>query len=373
MHLLSLLILAVWLLTLGRTILNLALVPRLRRERPRETPLVSVVIPARDEERVIERTVRAMLAQTYPSLEVIVLDDRSTDRTGEILAAIDDVRLVVVHGEEPPPGWLGKPWALHQGAGRARGELLLFVDADVHYHPDAVAAAVARLERSGVAMTSLLPNFEMRGFWEHVAMPNLACFAFMFIPLWLSNRTRIPWIGISGGPGILVRRGAYESVGGHTSLKGAVIDDVSVSHVLRRGGYRTEVVLAPELVSLRMYHGLGEIIDGFTKNSFASLGRSYLAVSVVVILTLGGTLLPLVLALLGDPYSIATLAVITIARLILFIALRYRVDNAILGHVPMVLVWTWILVRSTWITGVRRRLHWRGRTYEAHKTRFGAD
>lgn len=374
MKILSLIILALWLLALARTILNLIFVPRLRREMPRETPLVSVIVPARDEAQIIERTVRALLAQTYPRLEVVVVNDRSVDATGELLARIDDPRLLAVTGEEPPAGWLGKPWALHQGAARAQGELLLFVDADVQYSPDAVAAAVARLERSGLAMTALFPRFEQHGFWEHVAMPNMAVFAFTLFPLWLANRTRLRVLAAGGGPGNLVRRQAYEAAGGHAALRDAVIDDVALARLLRRAGHGTELIRGDEgFVSLRMYHGGGEIIDGFTKNMFSVFGRSYLAAAVVIFVTLAGNVLPVVLALMGDPIAVATLAVTAVTRVILFRALRYRLDNAVFGNVPMVLFWTWILLRSTWRTGIRRQLHWRGRTYDASGTRFGAD
>lgn len=374
MKTLSLIILALWILALVRTIVNLLLVPRLKREMPMATPLVSVIIPARDEARIIGTTVRALLAQTYPSVEVIVVNDRSTDATGEILASIDDPRLVAIAGEEPPPGWLGKPWALHQGSLRAHGELLLFVDADVYYAPDAVAAAVARLERSGMAMTSLLPRFELHGFWEHVAMPNLAVFVFMLMPVWLSNRTRIPQLAVGGGPGNLVRRREYEAAGGHAALRDAVVDDVALARLIRRAGHGTEVVRADEgFVSLHMYHGAREIIDGFTKNMFAVFGRSYAAVAVIVIVTIVGNFLPVALAFTGDAISIATVAVMSLARVILFSSLRYRLDNAIFGNVPMVAIWTYILLRSTWRTGVRRQLLWRGRTYDAGRTRFGAD
>ena len=374
MRVVSLFVLALWLLALGRTILNLLLVPRLKREMPRETPLVSVIIPARDEARIIERTVRAMLAQTYPHLEVVVVNDRSVDDTGEILRRIADPRLVVVHGEEPPAGWLGKPWALHEGAQHARGELLLFVDADVQYSPDALAAAVARLERSGLAMTSLFPHFEMHGFWEHIAMPNLAVFAFALLPLWLTNRTRVAMLAAGGGPGNLVRRSEFDAAGGHEALKDAVVDDVALARLLRRAGHGTEFVRADEgFVSLRMYSGAREIIDGFTKNMFAVFGRSYLVALVALVVTLAGNVLPLVLAAMGDPYAIATLVVTSLTRVILFTSLRYRLDNAIFGNVPMVLFWSFILVRSTWRTGIRRQLHWRGRTYDAAGTRFGAD
>lgn len=374
MKLLSLLILAFWLITLGRTILNLALVPRLRvRSLPADAPLVSVVVPARDEERAIERTVRAFLAQTWPNLELIVVNDRSTDATGAILRDIDDPRLTVIDNIDPPDGWLGKPWALHQGSLRARGELLLFADADVLYEPDAVAAAVLHLQERNVPMLSLFPRFVMRGFWEHVVMPNLAFFAFTVLPLWLSNRSRARILGIGGGVGNLIRRADYDAVGGHEALRDAVIDDVALARLVRRSGRPTQIARAEELVSVRMYDGLREIVDGFTKNSFAVTGRSYVTAAIFVIAGVVLHILPYALALTGDVFSIASVIVLTLIRLILFASLRYRLDNALLGHPLMIGVWLWIMVRSAWRTGVRRELMWRGRKYDARHTKFGAD
>lgn len=368
-------ILISWALSLVRTILNLLLVPRLAPRLPKRLPLVSVIVPARDEERTIERGVRALLAQTYPALEIIVVNDRSTDATGPILErlASEDARLHVIDGVEPPQGWLGKPWALHQGSLRAEGELLLFVDADVIYEPDTVTAAVARLEESGVALMSFFPRLVMHGFWEHVAMPNLAMMGFTILPLWFGNRTRLPLLGVGGGPGNLTRRANYDAAGGHEALKDAVVDDVALARLVRRSGGRSEMVRADDFVSVRMYHGLREVIDGFTKNCFTTFGRSYVATLVLVVLSLVVHVLPYALALTGDMLAIASIVLITLVRVILFTALHYRLDNAILGHPLMVLLWTYILLRSAWYTGVRKQLHWRGRRYDARHTRFGAD
>jgi chlorobactene glucosyltransferase len=368
LRLLATLILLSWVLALARTLLNLLLLPRLRPGTPAPAtgPFVSIVVPARDEERAIERTVRALLAQTYQPLEVIVINDRSTDRTGEILGAIDDPRLLVVHAEgDPPAGWLGKPWALAQGSRRAKGELLLFVDADIHYAPETVALAVAQQQRSGASLLTLLPHFELRGFWENVAMPQLALVALSFIPVWIANRTTIPLLGIGGGPGNLVVRGEYDAAGGHEALRDAVVDDVGLARLLRRARRRTEVVLADDLVSLRMYHGLGEVVEGFTKNLFATMGRSYAVALCGLGLMLACHLLPYLLLFVPAvrAIAIATVATITLLRVILFRSLRYRLDNALFLHPLLVMVWTWIFLRSIWITGVRNELRWRGRTY----------
>ncbi|HEX3068624.1 MAG TPA: glycosyltransferase family 2 protein [Thermoanaerobaculia bacterium] len=374
MRLLTLIVLAAWVLAFFRTVVNLALIPRLKRDaRPAREPLVSIVIPARDEARVIERTVRAFLAQTYANFELIVVNDRSTDATGAILRSIEDDRLVVIDGEEPPAGWLGKPWALHQGSRRASGEILLFVDADVIYAPNALRAAVAAFEHRQPALLTLLPFFEMRGFGENASMPMLAMTCFSFLPTWLSNRTRGVALAIGGGTGNLVRRDAYDAAGGHEALKDSVVDDVGLARLIRRAGGLTTVVRGDDLISLRMYHGLREVIEGFTKNSFAVFGRNYLVAFLVAAGCVVFHILPFVLALTGDRISIDTVVVITLTRLTLFRSLRYRLDNALLLHPVMCAIWLWIFVRSTWLTGVRRKLLWRGRTYDARHTRFGAE
>ncbi|MBV9494194.1 MAG: glycosyltransferase [Acidobacteria bacterium] len=370
MTLLLLAVLALWLFAVGQTVLNLLLLPRLRRAEPRGT-FVSVVIPARDEERTIERTVRAFLAQTHQAMEILVVNDRSTDRTGEILRSIGGV--TVIDGVEPPEGWLGKPWALHQGSKRAKGELLLFVDADIIYAPDAIGAAVAQFEKNGKTMLTLFPQFELHGFWEHIGMPMLALTAFAFLPTWLSNRTRIARLAIGGGTGNLIRRSDYEAIGGHEQLKDAVIDDVGLARLVRHNGLRTEVVRADRFVSVRMYHGLREIIEGFTKNAFSTLGRSYVVGVANILLLIATHLLPFALALAGNRLALAIVAAITLTRVVLFLDLRYGLVNALLGHPLMIGLWAWVFLRSIWYTGVRRQLHWRGRTYDARQTRFGAD
>jgi glycosyltransferase involved in cell wall biosynthesis len=374
LHLLALILLIAWVMALIRTIVNLTLIPRLRAgARPLNEPLVSVIIPARDEAHIIERTVRAFLAQTYANLEVIVVNDRSADGTGAIVRSIHDDRLTVLDGVEPPAGWLGKPWALHQGSLAARGELLLFVDADLIYAPPAVAAAVGYLEARSVALLSLFPYLEMRGFGEHASMPMMPMAFHTFLPTWISNRTRFARLAVGGGTGNLVVRQIYEASGGHAQLSDAVVDDIALARLIRRNGGRTEIVRAEDLVSLRMYRGLSEVVDGFTKNTFSALGRNYVAGFLVVAGCVVFHIVPYALALTGDRISIATIIIISLTRLILFRALRYRLDAAVFLHPVMAAIWTWIFVRSIWLTGIRRKLLWRGRTYDARATRFGAE
>jgi chlorobactene glucosyltransferase len=374
LSILQLIVLVAWITTLIRTILNLLLIPRLEEGGETRGPLVSVIIPARNEAGSIERTVRAFLAQTWESLEIIVVDDRSSDDTGSILRAIaaEDPRLHVINGVEPPDGWLGKPWALHQGQGLARGELLLFVDADIVYEPHAVAAAVTQLDAAGSSMVTLFPRLVMETFWEKLAMPYLAVVAYSILPTWLANRTRIPILGVGGGTGNLIRRDHYDAVGGHSALREAVIDDVATARLLRRNGYRTTVVRASSLASVRMYQGRRAIVEGFTKNIFAVFHRSYFLTISLGILGVVFHVMPYFWAAAGELVSVMTVALITLTRLILFTALRYPLHYAVWAHPFMILFWTWLWIRSMWVTGVRGQLAWRGRTYDADRTHFGA-
>ncbi|HVR43432.1 MAG TPA: glycosyltransferase [Thermoanaerobaculia bacterium] len=384
---LALIVLCFWIAAAMLAVINLVAIPRLRRAARREDgPLVSVVIPARDEEQAIERTLLAFLAQDHPNLEVILVDDESADRTGAIARELEarDPRVRVIDGAPPPPGWLGKPWAQHQGAEAARGSLLLFVDADITYAPGAVAAAVDELERSGAGLLAFLPKVEMHGFWERVLMPQLSVAAFAMLPSFLANLVRSPKLAIGGGTGILMRRPVYAEAGGHAALRNAVIDDVSLARLAARvAPFR--LVLADDFVSVRLYHGLGEIVRGFTKNFYFVLGAR---VPVALAILAGNALLHLApwgyAAAAGatwlaggtpDPAHIAglsALAFLHLTRLTVYIPLRYGISNALLAHLPMTAVWTWIALRSVWIVGFRRELVWRGRSYDARLGRFGA-
>ena len=370
MHVLAAVIFFVWLLAFLQTLVNLRSVPRLRGdETTGAQPLVSIVIPARNEARIIEQTIRAFLAQDYGGFEVIVVNDRSTDGTDAILRSVSDPRLTIVEGAETPAGWLGKPWALEQGRLAAKGELLLFVDADVIYAKQAVRAAVAEIGRSGAAMLSLFPRMEMGTLAEHVAMPMLAFAAFCGIPLWRANRSTNPRLALGGGSGNLIRRSALESIGGFGALKDAVIDDIGLARAVRTDQQPTRVARADDLIRVRMYHSGREIVEGFTKNAFVMLDRSYVLVAVMLALLVVLHLFPYALALTGDGFAIATVVLISVTRAVLFRSLRYRIDNAIFLHPLMVAFWACIFLRSMWFTGVRNELRWRGRTYDAAHTR----
>jgi chlorobactene glucosyltransferase len=371
-------------------VVNLRRLPRLSREgraaadarAAGDWPRVSIVIPARDEERDVEAAVRGHLAQDYPHFEVVVVDDRSTDRTGEILRrlASEDPRLRVIAGREPPPGWLGKPHALHLGAQAATGDPLLFVDADVRWAPGGLRAAVAFLDREKADFLVVLPHLESRGFWENVLMPNLSC-TFYFGPAFLMNMDRAPWLAAGGGAGNLVRRAPYEAIGGHEALRASVVDDVNLAMTIKRAGYRHRAIRAEDSVAVRMYRGFREVFDGFTKNTaFVFQGPVTLTLLAAGIVATGiaAILPPLVLlaAALGASVTPVNLA-LAAASTLLAIGLRVVVARAVGDplwpaptHAFMAAIWTGIIARSLFRRFVLRRVVWRGRHYDAGSARF---
>jgi chlorobactene glucosyltransferase len=362
---------------------NFLFTPRLSlvRKRAECAPRVSVVIPARDEERCIERAVRSHLSQAYPDFEIIAVNDRSSDRTGDILAALalEDSRLRIVTGSEPPAGWLGKPHALHLGASAATGEVLLFADADVVYDPRTLGEAVSLLESERLDFLALLPHFDTEGFWESVLMPYVLGAYFAGIGF-LANIDWPRWAAAGGGAGNLIRRPVYEALGGHAELKDSVVDDVHLALRAKRAGFRTRAVRAEDRVSVRMYRGLFEVVNGFTKNIGYALQGFVGAVLFVLtaVITLFWVVPPLTLAaaLLGAPVTeqdaliaAAGFALVVAARLAAAAALNDKLWPAV-THPIMAAIWGFIICRSLYHRIIRRRLVWRGREFDARGARF---
>jgi chlorobactene glucosyltransferase len=363
---------------------NVLQTPRLARPERRPPslwPRVSIVIPARNERHAIEEAVRSQLAQDYPDFEVVVVDDRSSDGTRDVLERLagEDSRLRIVPGVEPPRGWLGKPHALSEGSAAATGSLLLFADADVRYDPRALREAVAFLEEGRLDFLALLPGFEMRGFWENVLMPYVPI-AYYFGLGFLANSDRYSWIAAGGGAGNLVRRSVYEGVGGHAAIRDSVIDDVRLAMTVKRAGFRCRMARADDRVRVRMYRGFREIFEGFTKNvSYVFGGWFGIVFLAGTLLTVVASLAPigaLAAALLGAaiPAAAVRLAALAVAltvalRILLGVHLRWPLWLACTQPL-MAAVWTGIVARSLYWRFVRGEVRWRGRRYAARGARF---
>jgi chlorobactene glucosyltransferase len=245
---------------------------------------VGIVVPARNEVNNIGPCVDAILAQDHPSLTLMVLDDGSTDGTGEVLrkrAGDDRLRVLEGGGGDLPEGWLGKAWACER-AGRALlaqdapPDWLLFVDADVRLAPHAVAGAIGHAERNALAMVSGLGNLVMESFWEKVLQPVVAGLIMAGNDLDKVNdpdeRDDRP---LANGQFILVRSDAYTFIGGHSAVRSDVLDDVGMASAVTGAGYPYHLVFMRTLFDCRMYESLGELWEGWTKNMYAGMRCSW--------------------------------------------------------------------------------------------------
>jgi chlorobactene glucosyltransferase len=250
---------------------------------PDDAPLVSVIVPARDEARNVERCLRSVLATRWPRLEVLLVDDHSVDGTADIARrlAAEDPRLRVLDNPPLPPEWFGKQWACTTGAAAARGALLCFVDADTTHAPDLLPRAVQALRTRGVDLLSVIGRQEMGSFWEKVGQPQvLAVILGRFGGTERVSRARKPIDVIANGQFMLVTREAYDAVGGHASVRDIVVEDLKLAQRVLATGRRLALYIGEAQLSTRMYTSLAELMRGWRKNIFAG-GREAMPLGVV--------------------------------------------------------------------------------------------
>ena len=344
-------------------------------------PRVSVLVPARNEEVNIEACVRSLLAQTYPNLEVLVLDDRSEDGTRAILEGerARDGRLVVLAGEGPPAGWTGKNWACHRLAQAATGEVLLFADADtVFENPTAVRKIADALQRSRADLLSGLLRQLMGSLGEALWVPMLYWALLSFTPLALAHVWRRAPVARAVGQLMAFRRPAYEAIGGHAAVRGSVVDDIDLARQVARAGLAWRLLDATDLVTCRMYRSGREAADGYARNVFAAFDHAILPYAIVwgwLAFTVLG-LVALAVLHVGLPGRVpvatgmlaATIALAFAHWVLAYARLRLPLWPALLYPLTFV-AFLAVAVRS-FVVGVRRRATWKGRALERPPTRW---
>ena len=237
-----------------------------------DAPLISLCIPARNEERNIRNCVESALAQDYPNIEVIVLDDRSTDSTLTQLREIAsrDSRLLPISGSDLPEGWAGKPHALFQASVVARGEWLCFVDSDTFLNPDAISSCYAKALETKADLFTTLTQQVLGSFWEKVVMPLvMTALSVGFSPRKVNDPKRRD--AIANGQFILIRRTVYDAIGGHEKVKDQIVEDKAISEQVKWNGYRLIVADGLQVIRTRMYTSLETMWEGWTKNIYLGL------------------------------------------------------------------------------------------------------
>jgi chlorobactene glucosyltransferase len=342
---------------------------------------VTVIIPARNESDTIETVVRSILASAYRPFELIVVDDRSTDDTAAVVErlAAGEPRLRLVHGEALPDGWYGKPWACVQGAKAGSGALLLFTDADTRHEPELLGRAVGALERERADLVTVSPHQRCVTFWERLIMPQIWLLLGLRYHPRRVNRARRERDVIANGQFILTTREAYEAVGTHAAVRHEVAEDLALAQAYLRHGRRLHFAFAERLMETRMYQGLPQLIEGWSKNIYLGGRRSFpgepalrALAPAMVVAALAFWLVPpavLVLGALGaDVGPLMAAACLATGLSVMFWGLisygmKIPPGYGLLYPIGAMMA-IYITAKSTWRGG--RRVEWRGRVYGSH-------
>jgi chlorobactene glucosyltransferase len=349
--------------------------------------LVSIIMPAKDEEANIGAALETLLAQDYPDIEILVVDDRSRDGTADVVrqVAVRDGRVRLVEVKELAPGWFGKPHAMHVGAGEARGRWLLFVDADCRQAPHSVRAAVNFLAARQGEMLSLWPVLEMHGFWENAVQPVAgSVLVAWFRPSWVNNPKH--WAAFANGQYILIRKDTYRAVGGYEAVRSEIVEDIALARLVKRSGRRLWNAIGADLFTTRMYDSLRAMYKGWTRIYYGAF-KSVLWLLGVMALTFLFTLVPFgalawsaaaTAAGGGRPFDMLLFALALATTVLLFVTMRRyflagRANPWYLFFYPPAVALTMVFQLGAVLRALGlRSVTWRGTTYKGGRVVGGA-
>jgi chlorobactene glucosyltransferase len=243
-----------------------------RHSPPSKFPRVSVLVPARNEERNITECIESLLKQDYPDFEILVLDDQSTDNTRTILAAMAEIhsKLTLLDGESTTDQLPGKNWACTQLAQKAQGDLLLFTDADTVHKPQTLTKAVSALIGERADLVTGYPKQSLNSWGERLLVPFFSWAVLSFFPLGLAYKLPSPILASAVGQMMLFKRDAYQTIGGHSSVNSSIVDDLALVRKIHIHNYRWRVIYIADMIKCRMYQNSRDALNGFTKNLFAA-------------------------------------------------------------------------------------------------------
>ena len=367
-----------WVLNAIDVALGARKIPALRDIAPlddADCPPVSILFAARDEEEKLPAALATFLALDYPRYEVIAADDRSEDRTAEILraAAEKNARLKYVRIDSLPAGWLGKPYAMQQAFERSSGEWIVFTDADVHFSPDVLRRALAMAKRESWDHLTLLSSVEMHTVGEKIALTFFGMGFLMGVRPWRAKNPRSKgYMGV--GAFQLIRRSTYEAIGTHRRLAMEVVDDMKLGKLVKEGAFRSGVAKGWKEVRVRWHTGLGNIIRGTTKNFFASSGYSVGPVCFQLVMMLAACVAPWVAlpflrgwALIFDAVAVGMMIAIHAG-----VCIEVGVSPVYALTEPVgAVIFCWMLARSMIVTLWNGGIEWRGTFYRLEELRRG--
>lgn len=345
--------------------------PDVPTPKPADPPLLSILIPARNEESRLPECLTSLCACPDPALEILVLDDNSTDATSSVVQtfAARDPRIKLLRGAPLPEGWVGKNWACHQLAQHARAPLLLFTDADTVHHPHGPTTARRLAEKLRADLLSLWPRQITRTWSEWLVIPNIYVLILTLRPQWMERLARWPILGAANGQFLLITRAAYDACGGHAALRSHLVEDVAFSRLARAKKLRALNADGQHLVACRMYENFAQVWEGFTKNLRAMFDDKSAAFVLFGLFVFGVLVMPFPLLawclLAGHP----TAAIVSLAHCLLILAVRALLaarflspPQSVILH-PLGLSLVLLIACNSALRTGRRGVTWKGRVY----------
>jgi len=340
-----------------------------------DCPRISVIFAARDEEEKLPGALATLVAVDYPNLEIVAVDDRSSDATSRILDefAANHPQLRVAHVRELPAGWLGKPHALQKGYEVSSGEWLVFTDADVKFRPDALRRVVTLVRGRGLDHLTLVGNVERSGFWDTVVISFFVMGFQLAADLHaVNNPNSRAYVGV--GAFQMLKRSPYEACGTHRRLAMEVIDDMKLGKLVKQAGFRSGVAIAEDAVSVEWHLGLQNLIRGLEKNFFAAAGFSVGMVALQIVSMLLFNVAPFLGLAFGGGWVRVLAGIAVVAALGFHVGgdVVMRVSPLYCLTLPLgAVLFAYILLRSTVITLQQGGIYWRETFYELEELRRG--
>lgn len=337
-------------------------------------PLVSIIVAARNEETDIKLSIESQLMQNYRNIEWILVNDRSTDKTGQKMEELreNDSRIKVIHISELPNGWLGKNYALHTGSQIAAGELLLFTDADVLYQPSAIGKAVGYFRRNRLDHLTAAPNLNGKSFWlQSFVAFFLFGFSYYKRP-WMANKPNSK-TGIGIGAFNLLTKDVYEAIGTHETIKMRPDDDLMLGQKIKQQGYRQQIATALDLLEVEWYRSLKEALIGLEKNTFAGL---HYRIS-MVLFAIAGTFISQVIPFFTIFIPNTFISALSMANVVLIACVYTLIIRKMTTYSPLLflvfpltaLLFIYSIIRASVLTFVRGGIVWRGTKYRLKELR----
>ncbi|MFA9557968.1 glycosyltransferase family 2 protein [Evansella sp. AB-rgal1] len=329
------------------------------------SPLISVLIPMRNEERNVERIINVVKSLTYHNFEVIILDDHSKDNTKSLVqqAIRNDKRFKLIEGKPLPNDWVGKVFACHQLSLEAKGDFLLFLDADVSLHPNSLEHCISSFDTDTGLITGF-PKCPTNNILSRLLVPMQHFIVHFHLPIIIANKTKISAFTAAHGAFMMFQREAYEAVDGHRSVKDSLVEDIHIARQVKKANYYVKLMNISQYISCYMYESSKEVWGGFSKNIFPGLGRNPLLALFLSLFYAVVFVYPFIISLF---YSFTYLSFVLIG---LVLAQKWTVDvttkqtswNFLLFPFS-VIVTLLVLFYSMFLQVSKRGFSWKGRTY----------